>query len=205
MTGALSVFALLVVVFVSQSARFSKTYLTAPIIFLVAGGVVGRTLVDGEVEGSAIRTLAEVALVLVLFHDAAELQPRELRADFALTGRLLLIGLPLTIGAGFLLARALFPEVGVWLALLLAAALAPTDAGLGAPTVLNPVVPARVRRLLNVESGLNDGLATPVVLFAVAAAAGLADESAGDHLGKAVLEIAVGALVGAVVGFLAGR
>ena len=83
MTGALSVFALLVVVFVSQSARFSKTYLTAPIIFLVAGGVVGRTVVDVEVESAAIRTLAEVALVLVLFHDAAELQPRELRADFA--------------------------------------------------------------------------------------------------------------------------
>ena len=58
------------------------------------------------------------------------------------------------------------------MALLLAAALAPTDAGLGAPTVLNPVVPTRVRRALNVESGLNDGLATPVVLFAIAAIAG---------------------------------
>ena len=71
MTGALSVFALLVVVFVSQSARFSKSYLTAPIIFLVAGGVVGRTVLDVEVEGAAIRTLTEIALVLVLFHDAA--------------------------------------------------------------------------------------------------------------------------------------
>lgn len=79
--------------------------------------------------------------MLVLFDDAAELQPRELRADFALTGRLLLVGLPLTIGAGYLLARGLFSEVGVWLALVLAAALTPTDAGLGAATVLNPVVP----------------------------------------------------------------
>lgn len=205
MTGALSVFALLVVVFVSQSARFSKTYLTAPIIFLVAGGVVGRTLVDVEVEGDAIRTLAEVALVLVLFHDAAELQPRELRADLALTGRLLLVGLPLTIGAGYLLARSLFPEVGLWLALVLAAALAPTDAGLGAATVLNPVVPTRVRRILNVESGMNDGLATPVLLFAVAAAAGSMDEQTGPGLGEAVLEVAVGALVGVAVGYLAAR
>jgi len=135
MAAGICVFAFLVVVFVSQSARFSKAYLTGPIVFLVVGGVVGRTLVDAVAEGAAIQTLAEVALVLVLFHDAAELQPRELRADSAFTARLLLVGLPLTIGAGYLLARALFPEIGVWLALLLAAALAPTDAGLGAATV----------------------------------------------------------------------
>src|SRR6478609_8915031 len=108
MVAAICVFAFLVIVFVSQSARFSRAYLSGPILFLIAGGVVGRTLVDADVEGAAIRTLAEVALVLVLFHDAAELQPRELRGDSALTGRLLLVGLPMTIGAGYLLARALF-------------------------------------------------------------------------------------------------
>ena len=205
MTAAICVFAALVILFVSQSARFSHAYVSGPIAFLVAGGVVGATLVDAQAEGSAIQTLAEVTLVLVLFHDAAELQPRELRADSAFTGRLLLVGLPLTIGAGFLLARALFPEIGVWLALFLAAALAPTDAGLGAATVLNPVVPARVRRILNVESGLNDGLATPVVLFAVAAAAASADDTAGHGLVSAVLELLVGAAAGVGVGFLAGR
>ena len=147
MTAAICVFAALVILFVSQSARFSHVHVSGPIAFLVAGGVVGATLVDAQAEGSAIQTLAEATLVLVLFHDVAELQPRELRADSAFTGRLLFVGLPLTIGAGFLLARALFPEIGVWLALFLAAALALTDAGLGAATVLNPVVPARVRRI----------------------------------------------------------
>src|SRR5580765_6508299 len=137
---------------------------------------------------------------MVLFHDAAQLQRRELRADAALTGRLLLLGLPLTVGGGFLLARGLFPGIGVWLALLLAAALAPTDAGLGAATVLNPVVPVRIRRVLNVESGLNDGLATPVVLFAVAAAAGLSDGATAHTVAEALLEIAVGAAVGAAAG-----
>ena len=205
MAAAICVFAILVILFVSLSARLGRAYLSGPIVFLVAGGLVGLTPVEAEVEGAAIRTLAEVTLVLVLFHDAAELQPRELRADSALTGRLLLVGLPLTIGAGFLLARALFPEIGVWLALLLAAALAPTDAGLGAATVVNPVVPTRVRRVLNVESGLNDGLATPVVLFAVAAAAGFADGSTGQGLVKAMLEIVVGAVIGVLVGYLAGR
>ena len=117
------------------------------------------------------------------------------------TGRLLLIGLPLTIGAGYLVARGLFPDIGVWLALLLAAALAPTDAGLGAATVLNPVVPVRVRRILNVESGLNDGLATPVVLFAIAATAGGKPEDAVLH---AVRELGLGALVGVLAGVLCG-
>ena len=205
MAAAICVFAFLVILFVSLSARVSRAYLSGPIVFLVAGGVVGLTLVDPRGEGAAIRTLAEVTLVLVLFHDAAELQPRQLRSDSAFTGRLLLVGLPLTIGAGFLLARALFPEIGGWLALLLAAAVAPTDAGLGAATVLNPVVPARVRRILNVESGLNDGLATPVVLFAVAAAAGSTDDSAGRGFLGAVLELLLGGVVGVVVGYAAGR
>jgi len=99
-------------------------------------------------------------------------------------------------------ARGLFPDVGIWLALLLAAALAPTDAGLGAATVLNPVVPVRVRRILNVESGLNDGLATPRVLFAVAVAAGERPEHA---LPEALREIGIGVLVGALAGLLCGR
>ena len=96
------------------------------------------------------------------------------------------------------------PEIGVWLALLLAAALAPTDAGLGAATVLNPVVPVRIRRVLNVESGLNDGLATPVVLFAVGPPRGPPTHT--EHaLVKAVLEIVIGIAVGAAAGFLTGR
>ena len=201
MAVAVCVFAFLVILFVSQSARLGQVHLTGPIVFLVAGGVVGLALVDAEGDGAAIRTLAEVTLVLVLFHDAAELQPRELRADSVFTGRLLLVGLPLTILTGFLLAEALFPELGIWLSLLVAAALAPTDAGLGTATVLNPVVPTRVRRILNVESGLNDGLATPVVLLAVAAAAG----SEREGLGEAALELAVGALIGTGIGYLAGR
>jgi len=205
MSGAVCLFALVVILFVSQSELLGRVYVTGPIVFLVLGAVLGRTLVDAEVEGAAIRTLAEVALVLVLFHDAAELQPRALRSDLRFTARLLLVGLPLTIGAGFLVAHVLFPDVGVWLALLLAAALAPTDAGLGAATVLNPAVPARVRRILNVESGLNDGLATPVVLFAIAAAAGTAGHSATHHLFHAVGEVAIGVLVGIAAGFLAGR
>jgi len=202
---AVALFALLVVLFVAFSAGIGRAYLTAPILFLAAGALVGWADAFATIDHAAVRTVAEITLALLLFHDASQLQPRELRADAPLTGRLLLIGLPLTIGAGYLLARVMLPEIGVWLALLLAAALAPTDAGLGAATVLNPVVPVRVRRVLNVESGLNDGLATPVVLFAVAAAAGFADGSTEHAVGTALVEIVVGIAVGAAAGFLTGR
>jgi NhaP-type Na+/H+ or K+/H+ antiporter len=205
MTAAVALFAVLVVLFVAFSARMGKAYLTGPLLFLVAGVLVARTDLYAGVDHAVFRTIAQVTLALLQSHDASQLQPRELRAAAALTGRLLLIGLPLTVGAGYLLAHALFPGIGVWLALLLAAALAPTDAGLGAATVLNPVVPVRVRRVLNVESGLNDGLATPIVLFAVAATAGFADGSTEHALVKALGEIAVGALVGAAAGYLVGR
>ena len=201
MITGIGVFALMVILFVSQSARLGRVHLTGPIVFVVGGTVLAWTLVRGEADSATIRAIAEVTLALMLFHDAAQLQPRQLRGSFVFTGRLLLIGLPLTIGAGYLVARGLFPDIGVWLALLLAAALAPTDAGLGAATVLNPVVPVRVRRILNVESGLNDGLATPVVLFAIAATAGGKPEDAVLH---AVRELGLGALVGVLAGVLCG-
>ena len=117
--------------------------------------------------------------------------------------RLLGIGLPLTMGLGALLAFALFPGMGIWLALLVGAALAPTDAALGAGMMVNPAVAARIRRLLNVESGLNDGIATPVVLVALAGAA-RSSTVAGIGPGEAAAELALGVLIGAVVGGAGG-
>jgi NhaP-type Na+/H+ or K+/H+ antiporter len=83
----------------------------------------------------------------------------------------------LTVLAGSGLAAWLFPALGVWVALLVGAALALTGAALGVPVVTNPAVPSRVRRLITVESGLNDGIATPIVMVAIAGA--VAAEEAG--------------------------
>jgi NhaP-type Na+/H+ or K+/H+ antiporter len=171
--AAALLFALLVLGFTTVSAALGRRLITAPLAFVTFGAVLGFAVapLQGTVT-EPVKLVAEVTLVLILFHDAAQVRPREIGADRGLYARLLLIGFPLTILLGFLLARLLFPDLPVMMALLLGAALAPTDAGLGAPTVLNPVVPTRVRRALNVESGLNDGLATPVVLFAIAVLAG---------------------------------
>jgi len=116
--------------------------------------------------------------------------------------RLLGIGLPLTMGLGTLLALALVGKAGIWLALLVGAALAPTDAALGAAMMDNSAVPARIRRIINVESGLNDGIATPFVTVALA---GVIGGHAGGHgPGPAVAELAIGVLVGVAVGGAGG-
>jgi NhaP-type Na+/H+ or K+/H+ antiporter len=198
-----AVFGLVVVAYVSASRRLERWNITAPIVFTLVGAIIGSVTVN-PAGAATVHTLAELTLALILFHDAAQVRPRQLESDAMLCGRLLLVGLPLTILLGFVVAWLLMPGIGTWLALFLAASLAPTDAGLGAATVLNPVVPVRIRRVLNVESGLNDGLATPVVLFAIAAAGGTEAGSAGT-LGAAVAELAVGVLVGAALGAGCGR
>jgi NhaP-type Na+/H+ or K+/H+ antiporter len=102
--------------------------------------------------------------------------------------------------AGWGLADVVFPDLGVWLALLVGAALAPTDAALGLPVVTNAAVPSRVRRLITIESGLNDGITTPVVVFAIAGAAAAEHVDGATAVGRAVAELGIGVAVGAAVG-----
>ncbi len=185
------------------SARLERFDVTAPITFVLAGVLLTHgplAPLGFSPSHETVKVLAEITLVLVLFSDASRVGLRDLHADMGLCLRLLGIGLPLTMGLGALLAVALFHGMGIWLALLVGAALAPTDAALGAGMMVNPAVPARIRRLINVESGLNDGIATPVVLVAVAGAAG----TAGIGPGEAAAELALGVLIGAVVGGAGG-
>jgi NhaP-type Na+/H+ or K+/H+ antiporter len=143
----------------------------------------------------------------LLFSDASKVAARDARHDLPLTLRLLAIGLPLTIVLGAVLAALAFPTMPVALAALVAAALAPTDAALSAAVVGDERLPIRVRRVLNVESGLNDGIATPVVAACIAATAtalSLPEGSRHDDLGP-LLALLVGATVGAVVAGVGGR
>jgi sodium/hydrogen antiporter len=185
------------------SARAQRSDLSAPIVFVAAGLLYaeGLDVLELSVGQEGVRLLAEVTLVWVLFGDAAGVRPRGLRSDLGTYARLLGVGLPLTIGLGLLLAVLLLGMDG-WTALLLGAALAPTDAALGSAVVADPVVPGRIRRVLNVESGLNDGIVTPVVLVALAGAA--AEHDHGGTGGSAALEAVVQLVVGVVVGVAIG-
>ena len=195
------VFAGLLLAFALTSRNLERVWVSAPMAFTIAGFLVAE--LRGEELGlspSLTHHLAEAVLVILLFQDASKIGLPELRAEAGMVGRLLLLALPLTIGAGYLLGWLLFPELGAGLLLFLAAALAPTDAGLGAPTIENPAVPLRVRSVLNVESGLNDGLATPIVVGALAVAAGHATD-----WGGIIFEILLAILVGSAVGIIGGR
>lgn len=193
----------LVLTYALTAQRSLNWNITAPMIALVAGALVFRMGDFASLDLGWVHLLAEVTLVMVLFHDAATVQLSGLARDYRLPLRLLAIGFPLALVATLGTALWLLPTVGVAGALLLAAAATPTDAGLGAPTVLNPSVPVRVRRALNVESGLNDGLATPLVLLALAA---LAAEPTEDPslFGIGVVPVLIGVAIAVVVGLAGG-
>ncbi len=203
-TSALVVVAAVVVVWGAVSGRLERADLTAPIVFTVVGAALaGIGMVHSTAAPEQLKPLVEITLVWVLFSDAARVRVHDLRGDVGFVLRLLAVGLPLTILAGWGLAAWLIPGLGLWLALLVGAALAPTDAALGVPVVTNPVVPSQVRRLITVESGLNDGIATPIVVVAIAGAAA-AEAEGGSGAAGALLKLVVGVVIGAGIGFSGG-
>lgn len=207
MTGGLVVGLLLVAGFAFSSRRLGRWSITAPVVFMVSGLVLQRVGVLGSVlTPQEYRLLAEVTLVLVLFDDASRVPLRALRRDAGLPARLLGIGLPLAMVAGTLAGALVFRGHGWWTLAALAAILAPTDAALGASLLSEPRIPERIRQLVNVESGLNDGLAAPFVLFLLA---GAGAEDAGEAVGQAVTsaieELALAVVVGVLVGWVGAR
>lgn len=161
-----------------------------------------RTLLDG----GGLALLAELALAIILFVDAATLRLPTLRREAAVPLRLLGLGLPLLVFVGWVAALPLWPAIGALPLLMLALMLAPTDAALSQPIFHRRDTPRMLRDGINVESGLNDGLVLPVFLAVVAGLdAGERGLAGWDWLGSAALAIAVGAAAGAALGWLGGR
>ena len=191
------------VVYALLSRRLGRSPITGPMYFVTAG-LLGATVGawDVLVEGEGVSTIFEITLGLVLFTEAMKLRLVSWTEDFELATRLLGIGMPLTIAAGALAAVVVLPDVGLIGGAIIATVMAPTDAALGLAVVQNPRVPRRIREALGVESGLNDGIALPVLLFFLALFA--AEE--GTRLWSLFLEgvgvaIVVGGLFGLVAGF----
>lgn len=195
-TALLLSFAVLLLIGVLISERAHRTVLSTAVLFLVGGFLLGPgafgfiTVTSGD---PIVSGLAELALFSVLFTDGMRVGFRDLRTAWRLPGRALLLGLPLTLALTAVFAHYL---VGLpWLeSFLLGAILAPTDPVFAAAIVGREEVPARLRHLLNVESGVNDGLALPIVLILLAAAGG--SNAHGEEL---LLEIVLGIAVGVIV------
>jgi len=184
--------------------RMASTFVTAPMVFLGVGALMS---IGGFIPAAASQPLllvvAEVALVVLLFLDAAKTDIMELRNRHVWPLRMLVFGLPLSILLGTLAGAVLLPTWSIMAVALAAAILAPTDAALGQAVVTNPAVPVRSRRALIVESGLNDGLALPAILFLAAVLAAETQQNAGWIIFGAK-QILLGPIAGGVIGWLGG-
>ena len=205
----LTVFAAFAFIYSIIASRLENTPINGALVYVLAGMLLGPQalgLIDLDLDGETLSLLAELALAVCLFTDASSANLGVLKRIESAPIRLLLIGLPLTIALGLGLGMLLFDELGFFEIALIATMLAPTDAALGKAVVTNPVVPEKVRESLNVESGLNDGICVPVILFFIALAVGSAETS--DSAGlvfKLTLEvIGIGVVVGAVSALLGG-
>ncbi|MBK8293991.1 MAG: sodium:proton antiporter [Solirubrobacterales bacterium] len=189
------------------SRRLDRAAITAPMVFVTAGILLGPdvlNLTQLELTADTGLLIAEAALVIVLFSDAARINLRALRNNGELPTRLLGIGMPLTIALGVLCAALLLDRIEFWEAAIIAAVLAPTDAALGQVVVSSKAVPQRIRQALNVESGLNDGLSIPFFFLFVGLAVAETEVTATGWLSFAVQQIGLGAAVGIGLGAVGG-
>jgi NhaP-type Na+/H+ or K+/H+ antiporter len=204
----LIIFSIAIFAYSLISHRIEGSMFTAPMIFVGIGMLVspeGFDIVSIGANNEIILAFAEIALVLILFSDAARIDFRSLKGNWSYPSRLLGIGLPLTIFLGAVIAILCFTDLALPEAALIGAILAPTDAGLGQVIVNSPKVPARIREALNVESGLNDGGAIPFfAFFLVLADAEKANLPASQWVVFACEQIGLGILIGLIVGLLGG-
>jgi NhaP-type Na+/H+ or K+/H+ antiporter len=196
----LLLFSITLLLAVLLSERAERTLLSTSVLFLLTGALAGRQslgLVHVEAHDPIVSTLAELALFSVLFTDSMKLGIRDLIQGWRLPGRALFIGFPLTLAGTALLAHWLVPLP--WTeSLLIGAILSPTDPVFVAAIIGNQEIPARLRNLLNIESGLNDGLALPAVLFLLARIS-----DAQTSLFHLAVELAIGLGCGITIPWLA--
>jgi NhaP-type Na+/H+ or K+/H+ antiporter len=193
--------------YAAVSGRLEGTSISSAMFFTAAGVVVGieaLDLVSPEATGVTVKLLAEATLAVVLFSDASRINVASLRREVGVPVRLLGVGLPLTIVAGFVAALVLLPGLAWPEALVLAVILAPTDAALGQAVVTFRRLPAAVRQGLNVESGLNDGICVPLLIVALTVAQAEERAFGSAHALRLIVEkIGFGLLAGGLAGTLA--
>lgn len=181
---------------------------TPPMIFVGAGLLLSEGffgVIDFHIDHALLHLLLETTLVLVLFSDAARINLRMLKKDHNVPQRMLLVGMPLTVGLGGVAAYFLPLGLTICEAVLLSAILTPTDAALGQAVVNSKAVPMRIRQSLNVESGLNDGIALPLILLLASIASAITTENPADWFQFAALQLSLGPLAGVVVGYVGAR
>ena len=180
------------------SGWFHGTVLSISVLSVLAGMVVAAGgLLDPDPHAPVVVFLVELALLLTLFSDGLYAERELLRREWHAPARALVVAMPITLVLLALAAKLLFGELSWSEAFLLGAVLSPTDPVVTSAVVTSTNVPAVIRHTLNLESGLNDGLALPLVLFFLALAA---DEGGAlAEAGRLAGEVGVGAAIGVAV------
>jgi NhaP-type Na+/H+ or K+/H+ antiporter len=201
--------AALVLVYGAVSGIASRSIVTPPMAFMLTGVLCGPlvfNLFEVPYRAAAVELLATVALVIIVSADASQISFRQFRKSERLPGRLLLIGLPLTMVLGAGIAKLIFPGFELAAVALIAVILSPTDAALGQAIITNESVPETTREGINVESGLNDGICLPpifILLFLLGA--DLSDVPHHDWVSFTLMQLLMAPVAGAIVGFGGGR
>jgi sodium/hydrogen antiporter len=202
--AAVLLFGGLLAVVGALSGLIRGTVLSASVLSVALGiGLAAADVVSVDATDQSIVELIELALILTLFSDGMFVERELLRRHWSPVARALVIAMPITMALLALTAKALFPGLGWAEAFLLAAVLSPTDPVVTSAVVTSRLVPSAVRHTLNLESGLNDGLALPFVLFFLVLASPGGD--AGAEAAKLAGEAVVGAVIGLGLGALGGR
>jgi NhaP-type Na+/H+ or K+/H+ antiporter len=201
---AVLLFGGLLAVVAALSGLIHGTVLSASVLSVAFGiGLAAVGVVEVDAGDQSIVELIELALILTLFSDGMFVERELLRRHWSPVARALAIAMPITMVLLALAAKALFPSLDWAEAFLLAAVLSPTDPVVTSAVVTSRLVPSAVRHTLNLESGLNDGLALPFVLFFLVLAT--PGGSPGGEAAKLVGEALAGGAIGAALGALGGR
>jgi sodium/hydrogen antiporter len=201
---ALLILGLLLSVAAALSGWLHGTVLSISVLSVAAGvGLALLEVVETNPGAEVVVLLVELALILTLFSDGLLVESELLRAHWGPPARALVIAMPVTLVLLALAAKALFPEVTWAEAFLLGAVLSPTDPVVTSAVVTAQRVPRVIRHTLNLESGLNDGLALPFVLFFLVLAT--AQDNAASEAAELAGEAVVGGLIGVGLAVLAAR
>lgn len=203
--SAILIISLVVLIYGHYSKLLLHYNISGPMIFVAIGillSPLGFGIIKTSLNADIVQITAEIALIIILFSDAARLNLKKLKLEWSIPSRLLFIGLPLTIVFATFMAETVFPHEDNIYLLLMALILAPTDAALGKAVVTDTKVPEKIRSSINVESGLNDGIVFPILITVVAiitAEQGAAEEN--SWLAYVAQQIAFGALIGGIIGY----
>lgn len=209
-TDTVFVLTVLVLCYAVVSGLVKKWYTAPALIFALFGIVLGPfalNVIDGRTDTANFTVIAQLALTVILFNQAAELELGGVVRRRGVTFRLLVVGIPLALLLGTATALLVLPVMPLWEAVCLAAIVAPTEVALIDALLDDERIPERIRHALSTESGFYDGFALAAMLAALALASDKTEPDVGrwglflvrTELVSVVVGVAIGALGGWVV------